>query len=604
MASYTIRARTRYQTNYPASTPNYYSPFSNEEQIFTAHRVASLTQPILDFHRSIPPPINQALLHEQLPPPYNQQKGHLQQVKTPVATLKYNPKYTQRSAQMDAQRHRTLHGTTKDCNHTKQKYSFPKILLANVRSLGNKVEELETTLIQNDIEVACLCETWSASDTCTVISGYDVYLLPRLNKDGAIVSHGGGVGFLCKSAIPNRALNIPIPRKPEHEVLWLWTRPRYLPKEVSSIIFGVVYYPPRASFRKELVLYLQHSVDYIRSQYPYAAIQILGDFNDLKASWLSSSLSLTQVVEVPTREEKVLDLIFTNIEEFYNPPYTLPAIGMSDHLTVIWKPSRKPPDRSQSVVKYRPQTQEQLQIYREWLARKNWSKVLTMKNGNNMMQEVTAQLFHEYKVIFPEKTILVKSQNKPWVTKEIKDLIKSRNELYKLGYQDEAKKMRNVICLKIKKSKKEFGAQVVNKLWKSNPSRFHQKVQEIMGRTRKQLTIYGSDGEPLSADMINTHFSNICRTHPPLDELPENGPIEQIPIIRPHEVCEKLKRLDLRKSNYPLEIPIELIAHCSEELSPILAACFNQCLIDGTFPDCFKTAYITPIPKIKKNPLT
>ena len=80
-------------------------------------------------------------------------------------------------------------------------YSFPRILLANVRSLVNKMEELQIILGKNQIDIACLIETWSATEDSCSIPNYDSHFKPRLDKDGIPLSHGGGVAFFCKCTL-------------------------------------------------------------------------------------------------------------------------------------------------------------------------------------------------------------------------------------------------------------------------------------------------------------------------------------------------------------------------------------------------------------------
>ena len=74
-------------------------------------------------------------------------------------------------------------------------YSFPRILLAKVRSLVNKMEELQIILGKNQIDIACLTETWSATEDSCSIPSHDSHFKPRLDKDGIPLSYGGGVAF-------------------------------------------------------------------------------------------------------------------------------------------------------------------------------------------------------------------------------------------------------------------------------------------------------------------------------------------------------------------------------------------------------------------------
>jgi hypothetical protein len=103
----------------------------------------------------------------------------------------------------------------------------------------------------------------------------------------------------------------------------------------------------------------------------------------------------------------------------------------------------------------------------------------------------------------------------------------------------------------------------------------------------------------LSADEKNSYFTEICSKHRPLQQLPEfDGTLNEISIITPLEVEKKISKMDQNKASCPFEVPTKIIAQCSKELSSPLAAVFNQCLVEGTFPQRFKVTYIVPIRKM------
>ena len=74
----------------------------------------------------------------------------------------------------------------------------------------------------------------------------------------------------------------------------------------------------------------------------------MGDFNDMEVDEICDACKLKQVVKVPTRKQATLDLILTNDSNMYSDPVTLPGIGGSDHLCVLYKPTMHIP---QSVPK-------------------------------------------------------------------------------------------------------------------------------------------------------------------------------------------------------------------------------------------------------------
>ncbi|XP_065577546.1 uncharacterized protein LOC136038402 [Artemia franciscana] len=461
-------------------------------------------------------------------------------------------------------------------------YSFPRILLANVRSLVNKMEELQIILGKNQIDIACPTETWSATEDSCSIPNYDSHFKPRLDKDGIPLSHGGGVAFFCKCTLPNRILSFSeIENNSKTEVLWLWTRPKNLPKDVSCMIFCIIYYPPRSGFKKELTAYLQLYTDRIRHKYPYAAITLCGDFNELDQKWLSAALSLDQVVKSPTRSDKTLDLIFTNVEDYYSAPKIAPPLGASDHLCIFWTPLLSFPPKPLISYSYRPITDEKIAHFKVKLSSKSWANILCLTNGDEMASKFSAELFQLYCDTFPVKKVSYKSNCKPWINKKILCLTNERDRLFKEGFFQESRKLRNIIISEIRKARKEHGAHVLNKLLCSNPKNLHKCIQDLMGKVSSKFLLLDSNGNPVSADIINDYFSSTCRTHPPLQNMPANSAVSDIPVIRIHQTQLKLENLDTNKSVYPGDIPTKLIVKCAHYLSVPLTAIFKQCLVDG-----------------------
>ena len=104
---------------------------------------------------------------------------------------------------------------------------------------------------------------------------------------------------------------------PDFECLWLSLRPDRLPISVASIYFAVVYNPPNSPVQNYLVSYFNDYVGSLRALYPDCGIVVLGDFNNLDISYFCSQQRLVQVVDKPTRSDSILDLIISNLSQFY-----------------------------------------------------------------------------------------------------------------------------------------------------------------------------------------------------------------------------------------------------------------------------------------------
>ncbi len=55
--------------------------------------------------------------------------------------------------------------------------------------------------------------------------------------------------------------------------------------------------------------------------------------------------------------------------------------------------------------------------------------------------------------------------------------------------------------------------------------------------------------------------------------------------------------LDSRKAYSPNGVPPIVLKNCASVLAPCLVKLFHLCLSTSTFPSCWKTAHIQPVPK-------
>ena len=82
------------------------------------------------------------------------------------------------------------------------------------------------------------------------------------------------------------------------------------------LIAGVIYHPPKADgpfFRDHLF----RSLALTEAHYPNCGLLVTGDFNPLNIDGLLNHFRLKQIVKVPTRKKATLDLILTNMHEYY-----------------------------------------------------------------------------------------------------------------------------------------------------------------------------------------------------------------------------------------------------------------------------------------------
>ncbi len=121
---------------------------------------------------------------------------------------------------------------------------LPSILLANVQSLENKMDDLRARIsFQRDIRdcnIICLSETWltpSVPDTAVTPSdNFSVLRMDRIAEAGK--SKGGGVCFMTNKewCDPRNISSLLRSCSPHLEHLSIICRPFYLPREFSAVI--------------------------------------------------------------------------------------------------------------------------------------------------------------------------------------------------------------------------------------------------------------------------------------------------------------------------------------------------------------------------------
>ena len=116
-------------------------------------------------------------------------------------------------------------------------------MVANLRSLAPKIDELECVLNNNCVDIACITETWLCENE-TPSSAVSIQNFNLFRKDRG--SRGGIAAFVLASIPCVRLSNIELTNSVS-ECMWLYVKPFRLPRSVSTILLGVVYHPPHAT---------------------------------------------------------------------------------------------------------------------------------------------------------------------------------------------------------------------------------------------------------------------------------------------------------------------------------------------------------------------
>ena len=311
------------------------------------------------------------------------------------------------------------------------KPALPTIILGNVRSLPNKMEELETlSRYMNEYRDSCLLaftETWlkeSIPDNVIDIPHFDVVRGDRTEQSGK--SKGGGVCLYINQKWCNNWDVKEVVCLPDIELITVGLRPFYLPREFPQIFITVVYIHPRADVEIASEL-LAAKVNHYASLSPDAPTFIMGDFNQCHLNGVLPTFE--QYIDIPTRNGATLDKCYGNIPKAYvgKPCHRL---GKSDHQNIRLLPAYKQKlKRSRPVTKQRyAWTDDSTEELRAAFDCTDWDLLF---NSASSLDEATDAITSYVKfcvdTIIPRKTFKMFPNNKPWVTKELRDLLKVKN---------------------------------------------------------------------------------------------------------------------------------------------------------------------------------
>ena len=257
-------------------------------------------------------------------------------------------------------------GKRRNCHRNECKASLPhrskdkldqpqqsvSFCMINTRSIRNKTSEFNDFVIDNDLDIVGVCETWLHPDDDAVIAalnpgGHRFCHTPRLHK------RGGGVALLYRSnldvqVVPS-SLNISTFEMTEISIV----------HNSLSMDVCVIYRPPSASSSlKQFIDDFSCLLDYLL--FKNSSLLIAGDFNihvknvSPNTSLFLETLSaydLKQHIQVPTHiHGHTLDLLITRQSDKNTVTDVMVVDGLSDHSAIICKLNLTKPPAAKSVI--------------------------------------------------------------------------------------------------------------------------------------------------------------------------------------------------------------------------------------------------------------
>ena len=501
---------------------------------------------------------------------------------------------------------------------------LPSLLNINPRSVYNKIDNLKTYIIENDIELACISESWERPEySLDKLFDLDDYVV--ISNVHQRKNHGGRPAIIVKKGkfqvenITNTIVSIPW----GVEATWCLLTPKNTSNNslIKKIAVASIYSKPNSHKKSILHDHLASVFHLLSSKYNDGLHWILcGDTNDLKLDpILHLSSNLKQVVEHPTRlsPPALLDPIITDLHAYYQSPVCEDPIEVdfdkngenSDHQMVKMIPLNSVQNQVEKIKKriiYRPLTDEGFRKMTSKLGKMDWDFIEDIDEVEVQMKTFQDTLFSIFDDCFPQKMKVVSNKDEPFYNDKLRKLKNRKSREYSKNRKSKKySALHKLYDIELKKAKHNFYSSKVQKLKSSNSKQWYKQMKMLLKYDQKDEMIQVDDLKHLSdidqAEAIAEKFAEVSNEYDVLNrqeiEVPEFSG-DQIPDITENDVIEALDSLKLNKSERLSDVPAKIFKTFSIYLCKPLASLIKNAIRKGHWPRFLKVELVTPIPKV------
>ena len=235
------------------------------------------------------------------------------------------------------------------------------------------------------------------------------------------------------------------------------------------------------------------------------------------------------------------------------------------------------------------------------LADPDWNEVMcapSVHSKVNIYHQKITELLDRH---CPERVVKVRSDRPPWITSSIIKLITARDEAFRRGCLS-YKFLRSLVQKAVRASKRRYINDKLNS--DQNSKAWWDTVKQISNnKSTKPIAEYTViDGERLSNEQLSTNLNDFYKSvgGDAVSVDSSTAPNQRTPLdpVSIGEVKSLLKQLDITKATSHEDYPTWLSKEGREDICVPVHDIINSMLQSGQYPDFYKRAQITPLPKV------
>lgn len=478
----------------------------------------------------------------------------------------------------------------------------------NAQSIPAHYPDLLATFESKNIHAILVSESWlkpCLASTCYSLPGFKLIRNDRIGKGG------GGVAIFLRSNISFQIISLSTqPSTPdisEHILLEVHLG-------FSKILLGVFYNP---SMLNKYYTDFEQVLDKFTPSYKH--IIIMGDFNTclLKNDYRSKKLisiveacnlhilPLNATHSVPGFVPSLLDLAIISCLDRVTKYGQYNADAFSHHDLIYLSYNLRPPKVKPQILMRRSFGGMNIDMLRKDAAKIDWSNIMECECVDQKIELFNIEIIKLFDIHAPVKPIKVKHLPAPWLTEELKLLIKKKNRAKAKLRIDRCettiqkyKSIRNRCNTLIRNAQRRHIHKMVEngdtfKTWKFLKSLGIGKSRNDVGRDR------------IDVNQLNQHFSfstlydNATKAkmlHSLMQIPPPNITPFHLNIVTDSDVRRAIMCISSTAVGSD-GISRGMIIPLLDIITPVFTNIVNYSLSSTSFPSAWKNALIIPLPK-------
>ena len=280
----------------------------------------------------------------------------------------------------------------------------------------------------------------------------------------------------------------------------------------------------------------------------------------------------------------------------------MPSLGRSRHNMIHLIPlyRQKLKARKPTIRQVKVWSQEAIEELNGCFHCTDWNVLLEGASLDEQVDIITGYIKFCVDVVVPGKEVRSYPNNKPWITKEVADILRQRQQAFKDGNKAEVRRLHGRVKRTVLANKRRYKDKVEEHLASANSRQVWKGLQTMTGYRPAKKSVDAENQQTLANDLnsfygrfdVNDYSTERASA---LAELAQREARHEE--LTEEEVSRRFQQVNPRSACGPDQLPGVVLKHCHDSLAAVFRVLFQRSLDSGHIPSLWKTSTIIPVPK-------